>query len=126
MKYSIDKQEKYTILRVDEEKVDSLIAPDLKSELVKLNAEGVKNIILDMAPVKYVDSSGLSAILVGNRLCGTLDGTLILASISDHVTKLVQISQLDSILNILPTVDEAVDAVFLNEVENNLESGDDA
>ncbi len=122
MKYSVDKQEKYTVLNVNEEKIDSLIAPDLKSELVKLNAEGIKNIILDLEGVKYVDSYGLSAILIVNRLCENLGGTFVLTRISDHVQKLIQISQLDSVLNILPTLEEAVDAVFLDEIENDLES----
>lgn len=68
MKYTIDKQEKYSLLRLHEDKLDSSVAPGLKSELITLHAEGVKNIVLDMAEVKYTDSSGLSALLVGNRI----------------------------------------------------------
>ena len=60
MKYTIDKQEKYSLLRLHEEKLDSSVAPGLKSELITLHAEGVKNIVLDLAEVKYTDSSGLS------------------------------------------------------------------
>lgn len=120
MKYSIEKTEKYLILQLQEEKLDSIIAPDLKSEFVKLNAEGIHNIILDMSQVKYVDSSGLSSILVANRLCENASGTLVLACIGDHVMKLITISQLDSILNVLPTIEEAVDHVFLSELENDI------
>jgi anti-sigma B factor antagonist len=120
MKFSIDKQEKYSLLKLDEEKLDTLIAPDLKSEFVKLNGEGISNVILDLSAVKYVDSSGLSAILVANRLCDNANGKLVLAAVSDHVMKLLQISQLDSILDILPTVEESVDAIFMNEIENDL------
>ena len=68
MKYSVDKQEKYCVIRLHEEKLDSVLAPQLKSELVTLNAEGIENVILDLTEVKYTDSSGLSAILVGNRV----------------------------------------------------------
>ncbi len=39
MKYTVDKQEKYTLLRLNEEKLDSSIAPQLKSEMVTLHAE---------------------------------------------------------------------------------------
>ena len=49
MKYSVDKQEKYTLLRLNEEKLDSNIAPQLKSEMVTLHAEGVRNIVLDLS-----------------------------------------------------------------------------
>lgn len=122
MKYTIDKQEKYSTLKLHEEKLDSSIAPKLKSELITIHAEGVKNIILDLSGVKYTDSSGLSALLVGNRIVQEDGGIFVLSGLSDHTTKLIKISQLDSVLNILPTVEEAVDAVFMNEIENDLKS----
>ena len=120
MKYSIDKQEKYSILALDEEKLDTLIAPKLKSEFVTIFQSGTANLILDMSKVKYVDSSGLSAILVANRLAGDEDGFLVLAGITPHVMKLITISKLDNVLNLLPTVKEAVDAIFLSEAEKEL------
>ena len=124
MKYSIDKQEKYTMLRLNEEKLDSNIAPQLKSQMVTLHAEGVRNIILDLSEVKYTDSSGLSALLVGNRILQEDDGIFVLASLSDHTMKLIKISQLDSVLHILPTVQEGVDAVFMHEIEKDMKDGD--
>ncbi|HSZ26029.1 MAG TPA: STAS domain-containing protein [Cytophagaceae bacterium] len=120
MKYSIEKSEKHTLFQLNEEKLTSIVAPELKSELVKLNAEGVKNIILDLSAVKYTDSSGLSSILVGNRLCENEKGLFVIASPTEHVLKLIKISQLDSVLTILPTVEESIDAVFMNELEQNL------
>lgn len=120
MKYTIDKQEKYALLRLHEEKMDSSVAPGLKSELITLHAEGVKNIILDLSDVKYTDSSGLSALLVGNRIFQEEGGIFVLASLSEHTIKLIKISQLDSVLNITNTPEEAVDAVFMHEIERDL------
>lgn len=122
MKYTIDKQEKYSLLKLHEEKLDTNIAPQLKSELITLHAEGVKNIILDLSEVKYTDSSGLSSLLVGNRVVQEEGGIFVLARLSDHTMKLIKISQLDSVLNIVPTLEEAVDAVFMNEIENDLKN----
>ena len=120
MKYSIDKNEHYSILKLHEEKLDSPLSPKLKSEFVTLNAEGIKNLIVDLSEVKYVDSSGLSALLVGNRIYTEDGGIFILTALNDHVMKLIRISQLNNVLNILPTVEEAVDAVFLKEIEGGL------
>lgn len=125
MKYSIDKTERYSILKLLEEKLDSPLSPALKSEFVTLNAEGIKNIIIDLSEVKYVDSSGLSALLVGNRIYNEAGGIFILASLNDHVLKLIKISQLNNVLNLVPTVEEAIDAVFLKEIESDLQEGDD-
>lgn len=126
MKYTIDKQEKYALLRLHEEKLDSNVAPALKSELITLHAEGVKNIILDLTEVKYTDSSGLSALLVGNRIVQEDGGIFVLTALSEHTTKLIKISQLDSVLNILPKLEEAVDAVFMHEIERDLKAGENS
>jgi len=124
MKYTIDKQEKYALLRLHEEKMDSSVAPGLKSELITLHAEGIRNIILDLTDVKYTDSSGLSALLVGNRIFQEDGGIFVLASLSDHTIKLIKISQLDSVLDIMTTVEEAIDAVFMHEIEKDLKNKD--
>ncbi len=119
MKFSIDRQEHYTILTIDEEKLDSSVAPEVKSEFVTLQAEGVIRVILSLEKVKYSDSSGLSALLVGNRIF-TEKGDFILYGVNEHVMKLINISQLDKVINILPTKEEAVDAIFMNEIEKGL------
>jgi anti-sigma B factor antagonist len=124
MKYTIDKQEKYTLLKLHEEKMDSSIAPSLKSELVTLHAEGARNIILDLSEVKYTDSSGLSALLVGNRIFQEEGGIFVLSCLSDHTMKLIRISQLDSVLNIFPTVEESIDTVFMHEIEKDMKDGE--
>ena len=123
MKYTIDKQEKYCLIKLKEEKLDSTIAPRLKSDLITIQAEGAKNLIVDLSEVKYIDSSGLSALLVGNRIFHEQEGLFVIASVNDHVMKLIKISQLDTVLNILPTVEESIDAVFMNEIEGDLKKG---
>lgn len=120
MKFSIDKQEKHLVFKLEEEKLDSSLAPNLKSEFVTLNAEGDANIVFDLSMTKYIDSSGLSSILVANRLCDNINGKLILAGVSDHVMKLFKISQLDSVITMLPTVEEAIDRLFMDQIEQEL------
>ena len=125
MKYTIDKQDKYTTMTLHEEKLDSSIAPSLKSELITLHAEGSRNIILNLEEVKYSDSSGLSALLVGNRVIQEDNGAFVLACLSEHTQKLIKISQLDSVLQIMPTMEEAAEAVLFNEIENDLKNESD-
>lgn len=107
MSFQIDKTDKYTIIKLLVEKLDSNLAPSLKSELVVISTDGAKNIIIDLSDTRYCDSSGLSAILVANRLCKNSQGSFVLAGLQDSVKKLISISQLDTILNITTTVDEA-------------------
>ena len=118
MKFTLDKQEKYVLFQLHEGKLDATLTPMLKTEMVTLNAEGFRNLILDLSETKYMDSSGLSAVLTGNRLCKEAEGVFVLTGLSDHVQKLIKISQLESVLHILPTIPEAIDAVFFHELES--------
>lgn len=109
MNFQIEKTERYTVIKLQVEKLDSTIAPSLKSELVILNTDGVKNIIIDLSETRYCDSSGLSAILIANRLCKNSQGMFVLTGLQDSVKKLIAISQLDTILNITPTLKAAAE-----------------
>ena len=120
MKYSIDKQEHYAIMTLEEENLNSILAPDLKSELVIFKNEGLTNLVISLAKVKYIDSSGLSAILTGNRLWKE-NGSFILTEINHaSVKKLIEISRLESILTIIPTIEESLDYVLMDEIEKEL------
>lgn len=120
--FNINKEEKLAIVKVNSEKLNSINAPELKNHFVKLSSEDIKNVILDLSEVKFCDSSGLSAILVGNRVSKNSDGTFVVSGIKDMVEKLIQISQLDSILNITPTISEARDLIFMDEVQRSFDS----
>jgi len=120
MKFSVDKRDRLCVLKIDEEKLLSNFAPQLKSELLMLHTEGYKNIILDLSLVQFVDSSGLSALLVGNRLSKESGGTFVLTNLNSHIQKLVKISQLEPILNIVPSLSESVDFVMMEELDRDL------
>ena len=117
MKYTIDKKEQYVVFSPLEEKIDSLLAPKLKSELLTIHAEGYSNLVLDMSQVSYVDSSGLSALLVGDREFGRNGGIFVISGVRDHVMKLLKISMLDKKLNLVSTLEEAGEAVFMHEID---------
>lgn len=124
MNFTIANKDKYTLVSTNVDKLDTTCAPELKSELVYLNKTDVRNIIIDMGKTRYCDSSGLSALLVANRLCKGVNGSLVICSLQEPVMKLVQISQLESVLSITPTVEEAVDLLYMEEIEKDVKKED--
>jgi anti-sigma B factor antagonist len=124
MNFNISNKDKYTLVTTQVDKLDTTCAPELKSELVYLNKTDVRNIILDMGQTRYCDSSGLSALLVANRLCKGVNGSLVICGLQEPVLKLIQISQLESVLSITPTLNEAVDLLYMDEIENDLKKGE--
>ncbi|MEX1002610.1 MAG: STAS domain-containing protein [Crocinitomicaceae bacterium] len=107
MNFSKEEKDKYTVVTSNVEKLDSTNAPELKSELVLINKNAVNNIVLDMSKSRYCDSSGLSAILIGNRLCKDSGGKFVISGLQPNVVKLVEISQLNNVLNIAEDISEA-------------------
>jgi len=126
MKFTIEHRDRVAIVTSTVEKLDALHAPDLKAELVQLAKSGHLNIVLDLTESRYCDSSGLSAVLVGNRLCRDENGTFVLCGLQPTVEKLVQISQLDRVLNITPTANEAVDFIYMEATEKDLGGADES
>lgn len=118
--YQIEKKEKYTYIKLLIDKFTARVAPDLKAELVLLNDQGVKNIIFDMEKSFYCDSSGLSVVLVANRICKENDGCLVVCNMQTAVSKLIEISQLSNVLNITPSLNEAEDFIFMDQLEKGL------
>ncbi|MCC7331206.1 MAG: STAS domain-containing protein [Flavobacteriales bacterium] len=124
MNFETIKYDNYTLISFQSEKLDSLVAPDLKSEFVHINKQKERNILMDISNVKYCDSSGLSALLIANRICKEAKGSFIICGIQPMVKKLLKISQLDKILIQTPTLPEAIDYLYMEELERNL-GGDD-
>jgi|TARA_B100000768_G_scaffold182037_1_gene208697 anti-anti-sigma factor len=120
MKFEVEHKDKVTLVKSKVEKLDALHAPELKGEFVLQSKSGNKNIILDLSETRYCDSSGLSAVLVANRLCKDAEGVFVLCGLQNAVSKLISISQLDSVLKIVPTASEAVDLIYMEELEKNL------
>jgi anti-sigma B factor antagonist len=124
MDFKVKTEDRYTVFTLQEENFNSIIAPEVKSELVILSDKNIRNLILDLSEVKYVDSSGLSAILTADRLWKKL-GTFVLAGAEQPaVKKLMEISRLESVLTIVPTVSEAIDYVHMEDIERELNDGD--
>lgn len=122
--YRIEKKDKFTLVKIQEERFTARISPELKLEMNQLKDQKTKNIIFDLASVRYCDSSGLSVILIAHRICEEQNGNLILCSVSSNVQKLIDISQLNNVLTVVPTYNEAVDFLFMEELEKGLDDLD--
>ena len=98
------------IFKLLERSFDASIAGLVKGELtILLSAGEVQKLVFDLSNIEYCDSSGLSAILLSFRILQTNNGNIRLASPQKSVKTLIEISQLNRVLPIKETVQEAVD-----------------
>jgi anti-anti-sigma factor len=111
MDFTVTQEKNTAVITTNVERLNASNASELKAELVLLNKANVNNMVIDMAKTKYCDSSGLSAILVANRLCKDTNGKFVLCGLMPNVQKLIEIAQLDRVLTIVANEKEALEII---------------
>ncbi|HDP98526.1 MAG TPA: anti-sigma factor antagonist [bacterium] len=94
--FSKQEENGVTIISINQDRLDTVMAPDLKTELLLLVDQGVTKILVDLSNVVYVDSSGLGALLFGVRQMKNLGGHLILCGANSKVSNLIKIARLET------------------------------
>ena len=111
MDFIVSRENSTAIVKTNVDKLNASNASGLKAELLLLSKNSVNNIVIDMTNTKYCDSSGLSAILVANRMCRDTNGKFVLCGLQSNVMKLIEIAQLDRVLTIVATETEAISSI---------------
>jgi anti-sigma B factor antagonist len=97
-----------TILRLEDERLDSAIAADLKAHLLVMIDQGHKDFLIDLKKVDYADSSGLGAILFGIRQTRPINGKIKLVNLKSRVLSLIKIAKLDNVIEAYDDEQEAL------------------
>ncbi len=124
MNYTIEKNEQYALIRLAESQFGEDVSTTFDTLSRGLFREGYSNIIIDIEPVQTVDQVGLMTIRKINRQCTNEVGLLILVTKNDELITFLDKANISD-LTIMPTVEEAIDAVFMNELENDFRSEED-
>lgn len=108
MKYTIDRSDNSATVRLHVDRLDAANTGALKGELLILASSGIEVLFIDLSEVNYCDSTGLSALLLAHREMKNVGGYAILLSLTDKVQSLIEIAQLDRVLYIYPSREEAL------------------
>lgn len=97
-------------LKLQKPKFAAEIAPQVKAAFKELlEKHYLKNIIFDLSAVKFMDSTGLNAIVEGHKLCNGLGGKFVLVGVSEDIGHVIKITKLDSVLFICPPITDTDD-----------------
>lgn len=89
-------------------RVDSSNADKLMQKLKALAATDVRNIVIDMAAVKYLTSAAFRVLLVANGSLKDKSGKLALCGVTGHVRELFEMGGLLQTFTIFPSREEAL------------------
>jgi anti-sigma B factor antagonist len=99
MKHSMESVKGITIFRLKDERLDSTIASDVKAQLLLLLREdGKAKVLVDLTSVKYADSSGLGALLLGLRQARDMGNSFAIYGAQKRVINLLRIAHLEDVL----------------------------
>lgn len=122
--YVVEEVKGFPVVRIPYSKVTSVQAPALKALFTNMIKEGKRFIAVDLSKVDYIDSSALSALLLGHRLTRDSDGVLVLFGVGGWTRKVIEVSELDRIFEIMDNEEQAVDYLILSQVRSELQGGD--
>ena len=97
-----------TVLALEGNLMGGPDASALHSALSDLASRGRNRIVIDLAKVEYMNSSGLSLLIGGAGAVKNAGGSLVLANASEKIQSIIKITKLSAVLVNFPSVDEAV------------------
>lgn len=90
--------------------VDLHRAPELHDRLVKITGDRPGRIVVDLTNVRYIDSSGVATLISAFQRVNQYGGTLSLAGMQPRVRSVFEIAQLERILPMYGSREEAIKA----------------
>jgi anti-sigma B factor antagonist len=98
-----------TILSLKEERLDAHNSAELKDRILKVLEDGSHHLIIDLAQVRFIDSSGLGALLSGYKNASLRSGSFVLAGLQPRVQSMFELTRLHRVFEIYASLQEALD-----------------
>ena len=110
MDIKLEERKGNVLLLVKEERLDANNSEFLKQELSRLFSEGRKGVVVDLQDVRFIDSSGLGALVSGFKNASSFQAVLKLSSLQSQVKSMFELTRLHRVFDIYANADEALEA----------------
>ena len=83
-------------------------ADQVKDAFRSVVGEGIRQVVLDLGEVPFIDSSGLAALVSGLKTLNEKEGSLKLASLQSQADLLFKLTMFDKVFEVFADVDAAL------------------
>jgi len=108
MNLTIEEKESVVFISVNEERLDAHNSGDLKNQMLSLFEDGKNQLLIDLKDVRFVDSSGLGALVSGFKNASAHNGNLKLCNLQPQVKSMFELTRLHRVFEIFPDAEEAL------------------
>ena len=106
MEHKVEKHEKFTLVQLKGE-IDVSVAPQLRNLLQELINSGQENIVVDLAEVPFIDSSGLGIFVVAFKMAKAKNGSIRFVGARPEVLKVIKLTRLDKHFQLFESLSDA-------------------
>jgi anti-sigma B factor antagonist len=96
----------FNVLFVKDQRIDAHNSADLKDYILHMIEQGDVNIVVQLEQVRFIDSSGLGALLSGFKHAEAKSGKLSLSNIQNQVLSMFEITRLNRVFEIHTDLNE--------------------
>ena len=90
-------------------RLDTNTCDEFEHKLVDLLEAGEHHFVIDLTDIDYISSAGLRVLLMAAKKLNSINGSMILASMSDHIKEVFDIAGFTPIFTIEPSQAEAIE-----------------
>ncbi len=105
---NIEKQDSIDIVTFSVEQINALITEEIKNEIIPLFSQPNASVIIDLADIKYIDSSGFGCLLTILKAAKNNYGALKLNITNEKVIAMFSTLFLNSVFDIYNDLDKCV------------------
>jgi len=106
MEYEITKDGSYTVIQLKGD-VDLFNSPHSR-QVILTCVEGKNNVLVDLAGVDYIDSSGVASLVEGYQIAKRNQTGFALVKVSDAALYVLQLANLDKVFPIYSSLEDAM------------------
>src|SRR5438128_3169049 len=104
---AMTKKTQPNVLQLEGE-IDLHVSPEVAESLRTMIAKKPTTVVVDLAKVTYLDSSGLAVLIEGMQNVREYGGKFALANVQESVQHIFDLARLDQVFQIFPDVDSAL------------------
>lgn len=108
MQLQIEEKERVVLIAIKENRLDAHNSGELKSQLLALFEQGKNNLLVDLQEVRFVDSSGLGALVSGFKNASARSGSLKLCGLQPQVKSMFELTRLHRVFEIFASEQDAI------------------
>ncbi|MCP5088918.1 MAG: STAS domain-containing protein [Rhodobacteraceae bacterium] len=108
MEFETENHNEVLIVRLLEPRLDAALSVRFKEAMREVADESTEEIVLDLANVTFMDSSGLGAVVAVMKHMGR-ERVFKIASLTPAVDKVFKLTRMDSVFQILESAQDAIE-----------------